>query len=59
LAEPRIREKGDFVDVEFYRGVPDTDQKMPDSDPKMPDSSCEPETLPDSAPPQMRTILAF
>jgi len=24
LAEPQIREKGDFVDVEFYRPVPDT-----------------------------------
>lgn len=66
LAEPRIREKGDFVDVEFYREVPDSGQKMPDtaktapdSDPKMPDSSCEPETPPDSAAPQGRTILAY
>ena len=52
LAEPRIREKGDFVDVEFYREVPDSGQKMPDS-------SCEPETPPDSAAPQGRTILAY
>ena len=29
LAEPRIREKGDFVDVEFYRPVPDSTDKVP------------------------------
>ena len=31
LAEPRIREKGDFVDVEFYRPTPDTTRKVPDN----------------------------
>jgi ATP-dependent DNA helicase RecG len=31
LAEPRIREKGDFVDVEFYRPVPDSLFGAPDT----------------------------
>jgi len=31
LAEPRIREKGDFVEVAFYRGVPDSEPKVPES----------------------------
>ena len=31
LAEPRIREKGDFVDVEFYRPAPDSAEKVPDT----------------------------
>jgi len=30
LAEPRIREKGDFVDVEFYRPAPDKAEIVPD-----------------------------
>jgi hypothetical protein len=30
-AEPLIRGKGDFVDVEFYRPVPDTAVEVPDS----------------------------
>lgn len=31
LAEPHIREKGDFVDVEFYRPVPDRAEGAPDT----------------------------
>lgn len=31
LTEPRIREKGDFVDVEFYRPVPESADKLPDT----------------------------
>ena len=31
LAEPRIREKGDFVDVEFYRPVPSRAEIVPDT----------------------------
>jgi ATP-dependent DNA helicase RecG len=52
LAEPRIREKGDFVDVEFYRPADanenerlrmianesDTDTKVSDSSEKVPDT---------------------
>lgn len=38
LAEPRIREKGDFVDVEFYRPVADSIGKVPDTGAVMPDS---------------------
>ena len=42
LVEPRIREKGDFVDVEFYRpvsagAVPDSAGKVPDSAGKVPE----------------------
>ncbi len=38
LAEPRIREKGDFVDVEFYRPVADTNEKVSDSAGLVPDT---------------------
>jgi ATP-dependent DNA helicase RecG len=31
LTEPIIREKGDFVDVEFYRPVSNTNEKAPDT----------------------------
>ena len=31
LSEPRIRETGDFVDVEFFRPTPGTTVKVPDS----------------------------
>lgn len=31
LIEPRIREKGDFVDVEFYRPVADSSEEVPDT----------------------------
>ncbi len=34
LTEPIIREKWDFVDVEFYRPVSNTNEKAPDT-PKM------------------------
>lgn len=66
LAEPRIREKGDFVDVEFYRPVPDTDVKVPDSASEVPDthqdvpdSAGRNRRLPDSVMPRMPAILAF
>jgi predicted HTH transcriptional regulator len=36
LVEPRTREKGDFVDVEFYRPMPDAAAKMPDRAGSMP-----------------------
>lgn len=51
LAEPRIREKGDFVDVEFYRPRPDTTAKVPDSAGYNP-------ILPDHMSPQAGGILA-
>jgi len=38
LAEPSICEKGDSVDVEFYRPVPDSVQVVPDSVQVVPDS---------------------
>jgi ATP-dependent DNA helicase RecG len=34
LKVPRIREQGDFVDVEFYRPAADTSQSLPESTPK-------------------------
>ena len=52
LAEPRIRESGDFVDVEFYRPVPDSAgltaesiDKVPDTAKVVPDTI---KTMPDS-----------
>jgi ATP-dependent DNA helicase RecG len=72
LSEPRIREKGDFVDVEFYRPVPeraqevpDTGQVMPDNatkvpdiEGKVPDNSGNNRMLTDSALPRSDQILA-
>ncbi|OIN92679.1 MAG: ATP-dependent DNA helicase [Comamonadaceae bacterium CG1_02_60_18] len=46
LTEPRIREKGDFVDVKFYRPVPDANESVPDTVPKVPDTG---ESVPDTA----------
>jgi ATP-dependent DNA helicase RecG len=73
LTEPRIREKGDFVDVEFYRPkpdsakkVPDTKQEVPDSTQKVPDTGEEmpgrpgfTQIVPDSIASRARAILAF
>jgi ATP-dependent DNA helicase RecG len=44
LAEPRIREKGDFVDVEFYRPVADTEEKVPDTQEKVRKRPVKPES---------------
>jgi ATP-dependent DNA helicase RecG len=55
LAEPRIREKGDFVDVAFYRPVLNHDQEVPDIPEIVPDTV---EAVPDTAPSQVRAILA-
>jgi ATP-dependent DNA helicase RecG len=68
LTEPRIREKGDFVDVAFFRPVPDSAQIVPDIDQEVPDTNlAEPDSVPkvphvdgkvpDSASPQARAIL--
>ena len=62
LAQPRIREKGDFVDVAFYRPVlnhtpkvPDTPEIVPDTPEIVPDTS---EIVPDTVSSQERAILA-
>jgi hypothetical protein len=46
LNGPRIRKKGDFVDVECYQPVPDTGIGVPDSAEIMPDTD---EYVPDTA----------
>jgi ATP-dependent DNA helicase RecG len=42
LVEPRIREQGDFVDVEFYRPVADTAEKVSDTEAKPADTETKP-----------------
>jgi len=66
LAEPQIREKGDFVDVEFYRPVPDTTAEVPDSIGKVsdsigkvPDSTGYRRIVPDSLTLQEREIILY
>jgi ATP-dependent DNA helicase RecG len=65
LTEPRIREKGDFVDVEFYRPAPDSAKEMPDTDRIVPNSAKEmPDSVKDnrieseSVPPRDHQILS-
>jgi ATP-dependent DNA helicase RecG len=59
LTEPRIREKGDFVDVEFYRPKPDSAEKVPDTGEEMPGRPGFTQIVPDSVASRARTILAF
>jgi predicted HTH transcriptional regulator len=42
LQAPRIRERADFIDVEFFREVPDTIAEPPDTGSEPPDTGSEP-----------------